>query len=51
MGAIRQSPASGSDDVGSPADQELTAAAVLHITLVATGQLDAAPVAAAESAR
>jgi hypothetical protein len=50
MGAIRQGPANGSDDVGSAADQELTAAAMLHITLVATGQLDAAP-AAAESAR
>jgi hypothetical protein len=50
MGAERPSPAGGSD-LGSPSDQELTAAAELHITLVAAGRLDAVPVGSSDSAR
>jgi hypothetical protein len=46
MGLTRQSSAglpAGASGLRSPDDQELTAAAMLRITLVAIGQLDAAP--------
>jgi hypothetical protein len=50
MGAERPSPAGGSD-LGSPSDQELTAAAELRITLIAAGRIDAAPAGSSDSAR
>jgi len=53
MGVTRQSPA-GSPGVGSvraPDDQELTAAAELRITLVATCPPGAAPADSPDSAR
>jgi hypothetical protein len=50
MGTGRTSPAGGSDP-GSPSDRELTAAAELHITLVAVGRPDPVPVGSSDGAR